>query len=309
MELDILEKKLQSAHKERQKQAEFAVNLGLACNTVLAILKLASGIFGHSRALLADGINSTSDVVYFIVVKLFVKLSGKPADIEHPYGHYQYETIAALVIGAFVIATGLAIFWDSINAAFDLFAGKMEEQSVRIFTIWTAIGTIFIKIFLMIQSKKIGLTTNNLAVIALFRDHRNDVFSSLGALIGIILTLLGFVWADPIAGAVVAIVVVNTGFGIIREATDDLMDSIPSKELSNQIKKALEDIKQIKQIEEIHAHRFGPYLVANITICLDGHTSVAEADSIANATEKKLLARIGMLRKVYIHCHPDKSLY
>ncbi|MCI5223080.1 MAG: cation-efflux pump, partial [Candidatus Electrothrix sp. AR4] len=92
--------------ENRRKKAESVVNIGLFFNSVLAIVKVFAAVTGHSQALLADGINSISDVIYFIVVKIFVRLSGKPADPEHPYGHHQLESIAALVVGAFVITTG-----------------------------------------------------------------------------------------------------------------------------------------------------------------------------------------------------------
>ncbi len=291
-------------HARRQERVEFVVNLGLGFNALLAVGKLGVGIFGHSRALLADGVNSISDVAYFLVVMLFVRLSGKPADSEHPYGHYQYETIAALVVGAFIITTGLAIFWDSVNDAFDLMTGKAEVKAVSAFALYTAVATIGIKIALMLQARAAGIATKNLAVIAISRDHRNDIFASLGAAAGILLAMLGIEWADPLAGAVVAIIVAKTGLDTLREAADELMDSVPSGGLSDQIKAALTDETVVRQVEEIHAHRFGPYLVANITICIDGALSVAEADAIATSVEKKLLKRIDLLRKVYVHTHP-----
>lgn len=291
-------------HVQRQKKAKFVVNIGLGSNTLLAVGKIGAGIVGHSQALLADGVNSISDVVYFLIVKIFIKLSGRPADSQHPYGHYQYETIAALVVGAFVITTGFAIFWDSVNVAFDLMTGEIAVMAVRSFALYTAIATIVIKIILMIQARFVGYATKNIAVIAIARDHRNDIFASLGAAIGMSLSMLGTIWADPAAGAIVAIIVAKTGFDILREATDDLMDDVPDKELDEQIKAALLDDASIRRIDEIHAHRFGPYLVANITICIDGSLSVARADLIATIAEKKLLERIDMLRKVYIHTHP-----
>jgi cation diffusion facilitator family transporter len=291
-------------HGQRQEKAKFVVNIGLGFNALLTVGKIGAGIFGHSQALLADGINSLSDVAYFLIVKIFIGLSGKPADSEHPYGHYQYETIAALVIGAFVITTGFAIFWDSVNKAFDIMTGKLAVEAVRSFTLYVAIATIFVKIILMIQARYVGNATKNIAVLAISRDHRNDIFASLGVAIGIGLSIAGIVWADPLAGAIVAIIVAKTGFDILREATDELMEDVPGRELSEQIRAALADEAKILRIEEIHSHRFGPYLVANITICIDGALTVASADVIATDTERKLCDRIDMLRKVYIHTHP-----
>ncbi|MBD3344181.1 MAG: cation diffusion facilitator family transporter [Chitinivibrionales bacterium] len=299
-----------SVHKDfvgRQKRAQRVVNVGLAGNAILAAAKVVTGILGHSQALLADGVNSVSDAVYFVVVKLFVRLSGKPADKEHPYGHYQYETIAALVVGAFVLTTGIAIFWDSVNAAYDLFAGRTGDMPVRGISLIVAVATILIKVMLMIHAKNVGTATNNLAVNALARDHRNDIFASLGAAVGIGLGMVGLRWADPVAGALVAGVVVNTGFGILRDASDDLMDSVPSNQLAEQISRALADINGLEKVEEVHAHRFGPYLVANITIGVKGTLSVIEGDRIATDVENTLTRDIDMLRKVYVHYHPSNE--
>jgi len=97
-------------NEQRNKQSKLTVILGLGVNALLALVKTSVGILGQSPALLADGINSTSDVVYYLVVSFFVRAAEKPADDDHPYGHTQYESIGALVVGAFVITTAITIF-------------------------------------------------------------------------------------------------------------------------------------------------------------------------------------------------------
>jgi cation diffusion facilitator family transporter len=109
------------------------VNLGLFSNILLSALKTSIGIIGHSPALLADGINSTSDVVYYIAVKIFMKQANKPADKEHPYGHRQLESISAIVVGAFILTTGIAIFWESISKVYDLLT---HTETGRYASIW-----------------------------------------------------------------------------------------------------------------------------------------------------------------------------
>ena len=99
---------------------------GLAANILLAALKTVIGILGHSPALLADGINSTSDVAYYVVVSVFVRLARKPPDPEHPYGHRQLESISAVVVGAFVVSTAIAIFWTAVRNVYDLWTGQAE---------------------------------------------------------------------------------------------------------------------------------------------------------------------------------------
>jgi len=288
----------------RQRDAELVVNIGLFFNAILAFVKVPAGILGHSQGLLADGINSVSDVIYFVVVKIFVRLSGKPADSEHPYGHHQLETIAALVVGAFVITTGAAIFWDSVNSAFDFFMGTAPQLKVPMFTLIVALATIISKIFLMLHANRVSQKTRNPAINALARDHRNDIFASTGAAIGILFNMLGIAWGDPVAGAVVAVIVAKTGMDILREASSDLMDDVPSKDVAAKIHELLNGVEEIKSIEYIHAHRFGPYLVVNLTIGIDGDLSVKNGDRIADTVENTLISGIEMLRKVYVHYHP-----
>ncbi|WP_339136655.1 MAG: cation diffusion facilitator family transporter [Candidatus Electrothrix sp. GW3-4] len=297
-----------SNSEKRRQKAETVVNVGLAVNTVLALVKVFAGIVWHSQALLADGINSISDVIYFIAVKIFVRLSGKPADSEHPYGHHQLESIAALVIGAFVITTGTAIFWDSIDSAFKLFTGATQAYLIGQFAIYVALATILVKILLMLQASRVGRETGNLAIKALARDHLNDIFASAGAAVGILLSKSGAPWVDPVAGAIVAVIMAKTGLDILREASSDLMDNVPSEELAREIYELLEEVTEVEAIEDIHAHRFGPYLVVNLAICVDGNLTVRKGDEIADRVENRLLDGIEMLRKVYVHYHPSKKL-
>lgn len=290
----------------RQRRANRVVNLGLAANALLAVVKISAGIFGHSKALLADGINSFSDVVYFLFVKLLVKLSAQPADEEHPYGHHQLESIAAVVIGAFVITTGIAIFWDSINTAFDLLTGTGGRNPVESFTLAVALVTVLCKVFLMLDAAAVGKATRNLAVTALARDHRNDIFASLGAAGGIVMGLLGIQWGDPLAGALVAAVVAKTGIDILRESTAELMDTVPGTRMDANMRAIISSHGEVLRVESVHTHRFGPYFMANITIAIDGDLSVSEGDRIADEIEKMLYDRIDLLKRVYIHYHPPK---
>ncbi|MBN2039066.1 MAG: cation transporter [Spirochaetes bacterium] len=308
MDIDILSTSNSELIQKRQEQANRVVNLGLGSNILLAIVKVTAGIFGHSKALLADGINSVSDIVYLIFVKLLVRLSSQPADEEHPYGHHQFESIAAVVIGAFVITTGIAIFWDSINSFFDLFQKKEENKTIQFFTLIVAAVTIIMKILLMLNAFSVSRKTNNIAVSALARDHRNDIFSSLAAAAGISLSLLGLAWVDPLASAVVAVIVVKTGIDILRESAAELMDTVPGTELDNKIRSLLVKVNQVKSIENIHAHRFGPYYMVNITIGVEGSLTVFEGDKIADMVEQLLCNEIDLLKKVYVHFHPAAGM-
>lgn len=292
----------------RHRKSEFVVNLGLFANILLAVAKTFIGIIGHSAALLADGINSTSDVVYYIAVKIFLRLAVKPADREHPYGHTQLESIAALVVGSFVITTAVAIFWGAINQAYDLYFGPGGHTPVISWlTLLVAVATIMVKICLTVITRRIGRATRNAAIMALAYDHRNDIFSATAAAIGIVGGRLGFAWCDPMAGALVAIVILRTGIKIIRESSAELMDDVPGVELDKSVRERVGSIPGMVEVEEVTAHRFGPYMVINVTIGVDGAISVNDGHVIAVRVEEAIRRDTELIQRVYVHYHPARD--
>ncbi len=289
---------------ERDRKSLLAINLGLGVNVLLAVVKTIVGILGHSPALLAEGINSCSDVAYYIAASIFVRLANKPADSEHPYGHRQMESIASVVIGSFIIVTAVAVFWDSVDKIWDLVDGQASSEGAHPFALWVALATVAIKIFLTWYTRILGRETKNPVVDALAYDHRNDVFSASAASIGIFLGMRGLPWVDPLAGALVAFLIMRTGIFILRESSTDLMGVVPNRDLAERISVLLKEMPGVVQLEELQAHRFGPHIVINVTIGIDGALSVYEGDVIASNVEEKLIASIPNVRRVHVHYHP-----
>lgn len=293
---------------ERDCKSLWAVNLGLGINTLLSAVKTLFGVVSHSPALLAEGINSVSDVAYYVVASIFVRLANKPADNEHPYGHRQLESIASLVVGAFVVATAVKVFWDSVDKMWDLLDGELTSLGAHPFALWVALGTVAIKIFLFCYVRKLGEETHNPVVNALAYDHRNDIFSASAASVGIFLGQRGLPWVDPLAGALVALLILRTGVYILRESSVALMEAVPSKQLTKQILVLLKDLHEVKQLEEVQAHRFGPHMVLNLTIGIDGRLTVKHGDQIATRVEKLIYDAIPNVLRVHVHYHPaDKT--
>jgi cation diffusion facilitator family transporter len=294
--------------RERDRKSLWAVNLGLGVNIFLSFVKTTVGIVGHSPALLAEGINSVSDVAYYVVAGIFVRLANKPADTEHPYGHRQLESIASLVVGAFVVSTAVVVFWDSVDKIWDLRDGQITSQGASEFALWIALATVVIKICMFYYVRGLGEQTQNPVVFALAYDHRNDIFSASAAAIGIFLGRRGLPWVDPLAGALVALLILRTGIFILRESSTDLMDTVPSRKLAKQVLGLLKNVKGVRQLEELQAHRFGPSIVINLTIGIDGTMSVAQGDRIATSVEDMIYNSIPNILHVHVHYHPaDKQ--
>ena len=290
--------------QDRDRKSLWAVNLGLGINIILSVVKTTFGVLSHSPALLAEGINSTSDVAYYVVASIFVRLANKPADNEHPYGHRQLESIAALVVGAFVVATAIAVFWDSVDKVWGLFDGEATSLGTSPFALWVALGTVTIKIFLFFYVRKLGRETRSPIVDALAYDHRNDIFSASAASLGIFLGRNGLPWGDPLAGALVALLILRTGIFILRESSVELMDAVPSKELAQQISDLVKNVPDVQQLEELQAHRFGPHLVVNLTIGISGSLTVKQGDRIASEVESLIYESIPDMSHVHVHYHP-----
>jgi cation diffusion facilitator family transporter len=242
------------------------------------------------------------------VVAVFMRLSRKPADETHPYGHNQLESIASLVVGAFIITTAIAVFWDAVNNVFELFIGEVQSTGASDLALYVALLTVVIKIGLFWYTRRLGQETNNPAVIALAYDNRNDILSASAAAIGIFFGQRGYPWADPLVGALVALLILRTGVEILRQSSSELMDNVPSRALARQINTLLSTIPEVESIEEVHAHRFGPYLVVNLTIGIDGSLSVAAGDCIATQVENLIYQHLNLVRRVYVHYHPVASL-
>ncbi|MCZ7550892.1 MAG: cation diffusion facilitator family transporter [Anaerolineales bacterium] len=289
---------------ERDRKSLWAVNLGLGINIILSAIKTIVGVLGHSPALLAEGINSISDVAYYIVASIFVRLANKPADDEHPYGHRQLESIASLVVGAFVVGTAVKVFWDSVDKIGDLMDGDLTSLGAHPYALWVALGTVVIKTFLFYYVRKLGRETQNPIVEALAYDHRNDIWSASAASVGIFLGQRGLPWVDPLAGALVALLILRTGIFILRESSVQLMAAVPSRELAKRILSLLSELKEVRQLEELQAHRFGPHVVINLTIGIDERLTVKQGDAIATRVEKLIYDTFPNVLRVHVHYHP-----
>ena len=289
-----------------EQRGRQAINLGLGTNVLLASLKTAVGVFGHSPALLAEGINSTSDIAYYLVVSVFMRISRKPPDQEHPFGHGQLESIAPLVVGSFVITTGIAVFWNAVNNVYDIVIGVSDFSGATFGALLVALFTVLLKIGLTVVTQRLGDQTGSATIKALAHDHRNDFLSASAATVGIYMGRLGHLWVDPLAGAIVALLILITGIQILRDASVTIMETVPSDEFTQRIQYLLAFVPGVIAVEEIHARRLGPYLTLNLTLSIDGNLTVNRGDEIATMAEKKLYENIDFLRYVHIHYHPAR---
>lgn len=289
----------------RDRKASLAVNLGLLANVLLAVAKLWAGTVGRSAALVADGINSLSDVAYNIIVKIFVKLAAKPPDREHPYGHSQLEGVGSVVVGCFIIAAGLGILSKSVTDVWGLWKGGLTAEPASAVALWVAIVTAGAKFGLAHYTLRVGRETHNPAVQAIAMDHRSDVLSASAAAIGILLGRNGLPWADPLAAGLVALAILHMGISVLRESSDSLLIGAVPESLKAELRETVTTVPGVTGIEELAIQRFGPYLIVNLTVLVDGNLTITEGDKITTTVEDRLYNQARYIRRVYVHCHPD----
>lgn len=284
------------------------VNLGLVFNVILAAFKTSIGVLGFSPALLADGVMSISDTVYYIVVKFFMKQAKKPADDEHPYGHRQLESISAIVVGAFILTTGIAIFLESISKVYALFTHVTDGRSATVLALVVAISTFIIKLGLYFYTRESAKKIHNPTLRALANDHLNDIMTAVAVIIGIVMGRMGYFWMDPAAGAVVAIYIVKTGVQIIMQSSSELMDRVPNARFSREIRDVTLLVKGVQGIQELGIHRVGHHYTITMTISVCGNITVDKGHEISNQVEESLLQYFDNgLRHVHIHYHPHET--
>ena len=154
---------------------------------------------------------------------------------------------------------------------------------------------------------KTAKKVKNSTIMAIAYDHRNDIFSSFAATLGIIMAKIGFIWVDPFAGAFVGLIIFKTGISVIIESSNELMATGLNKEIYRNISETILDVEGVVGIEKISATAYGPYMILNLVICVDGNITVNAGDAIAEEVEKKIFNENKFIKGVHIHYHPGNK--
>ena len=277
-------------------------------NMVLLAFKLVAGIVGRSSAMVADAVHSASDFATDIVVLAFVKLSSKPKDAGHKYGHGKYETVASIVIALALGAVGVGI---CINGAEKIAAVVRGEQIARpeFVALVAAVVSIATKEWLYRYTVKVGQKAESSAVVANAWHHRSDALSSIGTLIGIgCAYTLGGKWviADPIAAIVVAAMILKVAIDLLRKGFDELVDGSLPAELEEEIVRIITEDAAISQPHNLRTRRIGSNIAIEVHIRVDGDMSVRESHALTESIERRLREKFGEGTFVSIHVEPVK---
>ena len=288
---------------EREKEIYKVTIVGSFVNFLLLIFKFVSGIVGHSAAMIADAVHSLSDFVTDILVLVFVKISSKPADKDHRYGHGKFETLATAIIGAVLMAVGIGIFYQGATSIYAVYNGQVLPSPGYIALIAAAVSIVSkeaVYWYTTIKGKKL----NSQAVVANAWHHRSDAFSSIGTLLGIGGAILGGEkWAvlDPIAAVVVSIFIVKVAISILNGSLQELLEHALPKTVQEEIKQLILSVDGVSEPHHLRTRRVGSNYAIEVHIRMDGNLSLNEAHHITSLVEKKLKEKYGEGTNLSVH--------
>lgn len=275
-------------------------------NALLAALKIVVGLISGSLAVVADGIDSVSDIITSLITLIAARILSKPPDIRFPYGYGKADTIATKGLSFIILFAGAQL---AITTVRKLIQGTATELPAKLAIVVTVISIIG-KLLLAWHQKRVGKKTSSSMLIANGRNMQNDVLISVSVLTGLFFTfVLKMPVIDPIAALLVSIWVLKTGIEIFMQSNIDLMDGTDDCTIYNKIFTAIEEVKGAHNPHRVRARKIGDKIMVAVDIEVDGDLSMKQAHDIAHQVEASIKSKIDNIFDVAIHTEPlgDKT--
>ncbi len=296
-------------HKKVQITTQEIVKVtltGLIVNVILTTIKYFAGIVGRSSAMIADATHSLSDLISDIIVLIFVKISARPVDDNHRYGHGKFETFSTFVVGTLLAVAGLGILWDAGNNIYLYSIGAISEPPKTI-ALYSAAGSIIVKEILFWYTIFAARRHNSQVLRANAWHHRSDALSSVATLLGIGgAVYLGGHWQilDPLAAAIVSFMIIRVALKIILPAVNDLLEKSLPEKTRKEICAIISSVDHVQQPHGLRTRNIGNNIAIEIHIKIDPKMSVYNSHEVTLDVEKKLKDRFGEATHVVIHVDP-----
>lgn len=284
---------------DKLKKAEQGARISIITYFILTSFKLVCGIIFNSSALVADGINNATDVISSVFVLIGLKISRKPADSDHKYGHFRAELIASLVASFIMLYAGIEVVTYAIKK---ILSNSYETPSFL--SAIVAIISFFIMISVFFYNNNLAKKLGSKSLKAAALDNMSDALVSLGTFIGIVGTFLGFKITDAIAAIVVGIIIIITAINIFKESTHILTDGI-DEEIIDNIFLIVKEIPNVRTIKDIKGRSHGLMNFIDITITVDSTLSVEKSHDITVLIEKALKEEFYYCETL-VHIEPNK---
>lgn len=292
----------------REKGIYRVTIVGSVVNMALVLFKFIAGIVGHSAAMVADAVHSLSDFITDIIVLVFVRISGKPADEDHDYGHGKYETLATAIIGLILFGVGVGIAVDGAKEIATIIKGVVPPAPGTMALV-AAVVSIVSKELLYHYTVAAGKRLNSQTVVANAWHHRSDAFSSVGVLLGICGAMfLGEKWRilDPIAAVTVSGFIIKVAIDLLKPCMDELLERSLPKDVEQKIEEIILSVDGVSSPHHLRTRRIGNNYAIEVHIRMSGDLTLYEAHRITTTVERKLKEQLGDGTHVGIHTEPIK---
>ena len=294
---------------KREREIFKVTWVGSIANFLLLVAKFVAGIVGHSAAMVADAVHSLSDFATDIIVIVFVRISGKPEDEGHDYGHGKYETLATAIIGLILFFVGLGILVSGATTVLDTIKGKPLAAPSMLALVAAALS-IIIKEALYRYTIYKGKQLHSQAVVANAWHHRSDALSSIGTFVGIGGAIcLGERWRilDPLAAIVVSFFIMKVSLQLLKPCVDELLERSLPTETENKILEIIQSVPEVSAPHHLRTRHIGNHIAIEVHIRMDGNMSLSEAHALASKIESRLKEEFGADTHIGIHMEPLKN--
>lgn len=292
--------------RENARAIIIATWVGIIVNIILTIIKGVGGVISGSKALLADALHSASDIVGSFVILFAVKIANKPPDEEHPYGHGKAENIASIIVALLLIVVGIEISISSIK----VFFGDIPDAPGTLALVILGLS-IIMKEILFYYKLWLGKKYSSSALITEAWHHRSDSLSSIAALVGVGLAILGdyldihfLIYGDAVAGIIVSFIVIKVGYDLAKASANIVLEKVLSPKEIEGYEKTVLTIDGVIRIDQLLARTHGSYVIIDIKISVAPHITVKKGHDIARLTKDTLLEKHQEVEDVLVHINP-----
>ena len=274
----------------------------IAANLALFAVKLAAGLMARSGAMVSDAIHSASDIVSTVIVMIGVKASEKASDREHPYGHERMECVAAIILSAILMGTGLAVGWGGVREIIAAHTAALPVPGIA--ALLAAALSIAVKEGMFWYTRRYARLLDSEALLADAWHHRSDALSSVGALAGIAGARLGFPVLDPLSSVVICVFIAKAAVDIFRDAVDKMVDHSCDEATERAIRGCVLGHDGVERIDLMRTREFGSRIYIELEISVDGQLPLIDAHAIAERVHNDVETAFPQVKHIMIHVNP-----
>ena len=276
--------------------------VGIIGNVFLSAFKFIAGIMGNSSAMVSDAVHSLSDVFATFIAFLGIRFGRREADASHPYGHERIESLAAIVLGLILLVTGVGIGWVGLEK---ILAGNYESLPIPgMIALVAAIVSIAVKEGMFWYTRHWARVIRSSAFEADAWHHRSDAMSSIGALVGVGGSMLGYPVLDPIASVVICLFILKQGISIIYDALKKMLDTSCGEQFEKEVRQLVDAENQVERIDMLRTRMFGDKVYIDMEIAIDGSMQLTDAHAIAERVHDDIEHAFPEVKHVMIQVNP-----